>query len=423
MPYARRFVHYSPTPADLVGPIDGCRVPAGAWFELHRQGGCGEGEIVLLEADSSGGEVATGDWIAFEYDTGDRWYLGQVKDRRSIGAGAERLSLAGMGRQLDEVFPGGFGRGVADGMPPHRYAQTDAFPFDPDRSDETLDAASDPAEVVRMLVQQYVEPLTDVVYDAGLVEDPANAAAVFSLKFRGEESAAAALRDLALRGGRFSWGVNAEGKFFFLKPKTTLLATFQEGVDVVSLESLFRRDLIFNRLLLTGGYVYGDPLDVSDSAVKLYRWRGHYLQPASRSAYGDRHIAVAIPWVRSPDDSRGFAREFLRTYAQPAWSYRIEVGGQSSLPLPWNGRVRLKDASGAELFTGPVETLRVQFDHTPRFAMQLGPLDPRLFWPPPRQPERWPIGVPGGEEISFSSSTGGSSSGFPSSDTGGTASF
>lgn len=406
MAYTRRILHHSPGPADLVGLIDDCRVPAGVWFELNRQGGCGDGELTLLEPESSGDEVHVGDWISFEYDVDDRWYLGRVQNRRSIGRGAERLTLAGMGRQLDDVFPGGFGSGVADGVPPHRYAATDLFSFDPDYSGETVDSVDDPADVVRLIVQQYVEPNSNVVYDSNLVDDPANGAAVASLKLRGEESAAAVLRDLALRSGGFSWGVNAAGKFFFLQPQSTLLATFQEGVDVVSLTETVRRDLVFNRLLLTGGYIYGDPSSFAASPPLLFRWRGHYLQPASRAAHGDRKFAASLPWIRTQDDSREFAREFLRTYAEPSPAYRIEVANQSALPLPWDGELRLKNAAGETLFTGRFERVRVQFDHSPRLQLELGPGDPRELWPEPPHDEDHPIGGPnagaGGEEITFS---------------------
>ena len=406
MPYTRRFLHYSPTPSDFVRVLAD-RVVDGAWFELHRQGGCGDGEIALRDGESSGEAVDIGDWIAFEYDTNDRWYLGRVVNRCSAGYAAERLTLAGIGHQLEEVFPGGFHSTVADGVPPHRYAKTDQFSFDPDYTDETIDTVSQPSEVVRLIAQQYVEPLSDITYDANLVDDPTNGALVRSLKYRGEESAAAILRDLALRAGGFSWGVNADGKLFFLEPNTTRLATFDDRVNLVKLVPIRRDDLIFNRLLLTGGQIY-------DAGGIMDRWRGHYLQPASRDAYGERPIEITLPWIRTQADSREFAREFFTTYADDATDYWIEVAEQSTLLEPWNGTIRLRDASLNTLYDGGFEKIRVRFDHSPRFEIQLGRVDPKEIWPQPKHDERWPIaGVPAGGLITFgsSSSGGGSTSG------------
>jgi len=407
MPFARRFLHYSPGPDDFVGELTD-RVAGGAWFELTRRGGCGVGELRLLRSDSSAGNVGVGEWVAFEFDNGERWYQGQVKHVRAEGAAVNRLTLAGRGHQLAEVFPGGFGRNVADGVPPHRYADTDLFPDDPDRSDETVDAVSDPEELVRLLVQQYVVPQTDISYDPVLVEGAASPAMVASVKVRGEESAAAILCDLAVRAGGASWGVTADGTFFFLQRRTDLLATFQEGVDVVSLSRVNRRDLIFNRLTLTGGYVYAPKGSSAAEGQTNYRWRGHYLQPASRSTYGDRPFEVTLPWIRTQGDSREFAREFFRLYAEPSDAFLVKVAGQSTLLKPWDGAVRLNDEFGNELFSGTFEAIRVEFDHAPRFRMQLGLSDPRACWPQPVMDERWPIGAPAGEEITFSSSEGSS---------------
>src|SRR5690606_42001857 len=61
------------------------------------------------------------------------------------------------------------------------------------------------------------------------------------------------------------------------------------------------------------------------------------------------------------------------------------------LPFPWLGRVRLQAANGTELARSRIETIRVLFDHVPRFRMELGPEDPRQLWPEPPQDERWEI--------------------------------
>ena len=48
MPFTRRILHYSPGPANFVGELTD-RAATGAGFELHRQRGCGDGEVGGLE--------------------------------------------------------------------------------------------------------------------------------------------------------------------------------------------------------------------------------------------------------------------------------------------------------------------------------------------------------------------------------------
>ncbi len=405
MPFERRVVHYGPGPSDLKGMLSD-RAIAGCWFELHRQGGCGAGELRLRDEFPDRGTIEIGDWIALEFTTGDRWYLGRVESREARSPAGVTLRLEGMGVQLSEVFVGGFGI-AADGRAPHRYARTDLFPHDPDRSEETVDTVSAADEMVRLLMDQYVAPATDITVDPSLIETPAQPAELTSAKFRGEESVRAIIKDLALRAQGTSWGVDEQGRFFFLRPRSALLASYREGRDTLLLEESRDREHLFNRLLLTGGYVYGEAINSEVTARGLYRWRGNYIQPASRAKYGERRIRLWLPWIRTRSDSRAFAREFFRIYAEPTTRYLVEVGNQSVLPRPWLGVIRLEARDGSELITRAVETIRVQFDHAPRFRMELGPEDPRVHWPEPPHDERWEIPgeeAPehGGDIISFS---------------------
>lgn len=413
MAYERRFLHYSPGPTDLVGTISN-RVVAGAWFELNRQGGCGAGEIKLNDDFSDRANIALGDWIAFEFSTGDRWYLGRIENRRALSPGGTILDLQGMSVQLAEAFPGGFDRNVADGIPPHRYAFTDLFPNDPDHSDETVDTVSEPTEVVGLLLDQYIVPNTDIVKDLSLIEEPDDPSSVTTMKFRGEESTRDIVQELAIRSKAASWGVNEDGKFFFLKPKTTVQATFQQGVDLIGLQESVNRDLIYNRVLLTGGFIYDEAVSSNASARGFFRWKGNYMQPASRDTYGERQIRLSIPWIRTQEDSREFIREFFRIYADPPSQYAIEVGNQSSLLRPWDGEIKLLDQNSIVVASQQVETIRVDFDHAPRFRMILGATDPLTQWPQPNHLDRWELRGPltptdGGEIITFSSSAASSS--------------
>ncbi|MCA9114180.1 MAG: hypothetical protein KDA79_03790, partial [Planctomycetaceae bacterium] len=301
------------------------------------------------------------------------------------------FQLYGPGAQLNEVFPGGFRSTVADNVPPHRYANTDLFPNDPDHFDETVDHVSAADDLTRLLLQQYIVPQTNIQLDLDQIEVPATAAPVTSLKFRGEETARAIIRDLAIRAGNAAWGVDESGTFFFLNSKTTLLDTWQEGSSLLALEELRDRSLLYNRIVLTGDYVYDETVNSDVTARGFYRWRGNYVQPASRTAYGERRIRLWVPWIRTRSDSRQFTQEFFRVYAQPAARYTVEVAGRSVLPRPWAGQLRLLDRDGTPLITAQPESVRVQFDHVPTFRVELGPPDPQELWAEPPHDERWEI--------------------------------
>lgn len=398
--YTRRLLHHGPDPT--AAPISlSDRAIAGCWFELHRRGGCGAGEIVLRDDFPLRQGIEIGDWISFELAQGERWYLGRVEERRAASPAEIRLRLEGMGIELSEVFPGGFAED-ANGVPPHRFAATDLFSNDPDWSLETVDSLASAEQLVHQLLERYVAPRTHIIYDPHLIETPRHPAPLTSLKFRGEESVAAILKELGLRA-QAAWGVDARGRFFFLQSRNTGLASWREGRDVTSLHETRDREHLFNRILLTGDYIYDQPLATDEIARRSFRWRGNYTQPDSRALYGDRRIRLWIPWLRTPEDSLAFVREFFRIYSFPTARYQIETLPSVTLPLPWEGRVRLEDREGHELFVGAIESLRVQFDHAPQFKLDLGPEDPRNLWPEPPHDERWetPQQNPAGGQVSM----------------------
>lgn len=386
--FQRRILHHGPDPF-AAGTVVSDRAVAGCWFELHRQGGCGAGEVVLRDGFLQRGALELGDWISLEAAPGDRWYLGRVEERRSTSPAEVRVRLEGMAIELAEVFPGGFGLDV-DGAAPHRYAATDLFPHDPDRALETVDTLATADAIVHRLLQQYVVPATHVNYDPTLIETPLQSAPVQSLKFRGEESVQSVLKELALRS-QANWGVDAWGRFFFQQRRDDLLATWREGRDLTSLQESRDREHLFNRILLTGDYIYDVRAATDHLARPAFRWRGNYVQPASRDAHGERRIRLWIPWLRTEADSLAFVREFFRVYAQPTSRYLLETTPQSELVHPWTGRVRLEDREGHLLLIAAIESIRVTFDHAPRFRLELGPEDPRNLWPEPPHDERWEL--------------------------------
>jgi hypothetical protein len=385
----RRILHHGPSPSGT--PILlADRAVAGCWFELHRQGGCGAGELVLRDAFEERDAVEVGDWISFEVAPGERWYLGRVEERQSKSPALVRLRLEGMGIELNEVFPGGFGE-EADGRKPHLLAATDLFSTDPDRDEESFDLVGTVDDVVQTLLEQYVAPATHITHELALIEAADPPVPVTSLKFRGEESVRAILKELAIRSGGASWGVDPLGQFFFLNRRSETTLVLREGRDLTMLEESRGRETLFNRLLLTGDYVY-DVQDVSDGvARRSFRWRANYTQSESRTTFGERRLRIWIPWIRTQADAIGFVREFFRTYSQPASKYLLETIPQTSLSSPWLGSIRLENRHGETLLTAQPETIRVQFDHAPRFRLELGPIDPRELWPEPPQDERWEL--------------------------------
>uniref|UniRef100_A0A7C4LK61 Uncharacterized protein n=1 Tax=Schlesneria paludicola TaxID=360056 RepID=A0A7C4LK61_9PLAN len=393
MSFRRRVLRYGPAPHQLQETL-GERVIAGCWFELLRQGGCGEGQLTLHQAFADRHALQVGQWIACEFDDGDRWYLGRIEQRRSQWPVGITLKLRGMGVQLEEVFPGGFGI-RADGRRPHRYSRSDRFYDDPDYLRETADVIQRPEDVVRLLLEQYVTPRTNILAVPDLIENAPLAAEIVSLKFHGEDAVQAILRDLALRVRGAAWGVDEQGRFFFLPPRSLPIATVQVGQATVRVVEIQDREDLFNRVLLTGGYEYGG----GDSAADVVRrWRGNYWNPHSVARFGERRIHLNVPWIRTPEDSRQFVREFFRVYAAPVTRYLVDVFGAVSCPRPWLGPVRLLDRDGSELLHTDIERIRVQFDSTPVLQMELGPRDPRQGWSAAPHADRVPVGYVDGSD-------------------------
>ena len=403
MAYQRRLLKYGPTPNQLAGSLSDQAI-AGCWFELRRQGGCGAGELRLRDKFPDRESVQLGDWIACEYDVDDRWYLGRVVERTATSPAGVLLRLEGMASQLDHVFPGGYGS-EADGIAPHRYGCTDLFPGDPNNLHVNIDCVSRPEDLVRLLLEQYVTASTDIQFDSTLIEEVTSAAEIAELKVYGTETATSLLKDLALRSRNASWGVDEYGRFYLLQKKEAVAAEWQEGRDLVSLREVANDALISNRVLLIGGLVYAD---CANPPCATYRWQGNYLQPESRDKYGERRIRLSLPWIRTSADSQAFVREFFRVYADPAPQQRVEIARQSTLIRPWLSSIRVRDRNGNELVTAQPEVIRVDFDHTPRFRLDLGPMDPRKLWSVVSTSEIWPMapsegGGFGGGEVDVTS--------------------
>ncbi len=386
--FPRVILHYAADATTFLGQLSLDTI-AGAAFLWHRRGGCGGGELRLNREFTHHQTVEVGDWISLEAPAGTRWYFGRVEERIGRLPAEVTLRLEGMSVELGDVFPGGFGL-LADGRAPHRYSRTDLFPFDPDHDWETADSVSRPDEVIRAIIEQYVLGVTHITWATDLFV-PDLESGVVSLKFRGEESVRAIIRDLALRAHDASWGVDAWGRFYFLPRPTAGQTVYAVGHNITRLEETRDREFLFNRLVLTGDYVYDRRDATSDLARRSYRWRGNYFEPRSRQRWGERRIRLWIPWIRTRDDTHAFAREFFRIYAQPTSRWLVETTPQPAPVFPWLEPIEIRAANGTLIDRGVVETIRVSFDHRAWFRLELGPEDPRALWAEPPHDERWEL--------------------------------
>lgn len=365
------------------------RALTGCWFELLRQGGCGDAEVLLQREFHERSAIEIGDWISIETDPEERCYLGRVEECRYQLPGLLRIRLTGMAIELNEIFPGGFQAGSSESRP-HRYGATDLFSNDPDRSWEVAYPTLSIEDLVHWLIRNHVEHRTHIQYVPSLIEAPIRLRGVQSLKFRGEESLRSILKDLALRV-QASWGVDPQGRFFFLQKRTAIQNTLQIAENLIACEEIRDRDMIFNRLLLTGDYVY-DKRDLSGQiARRVFRWRANYFEPDSCSQYGNRRLRLWIPWIRTQADSLDFAREFFRTYAYPVARYSVETRPGGPMTVPWEGPLQLNNPAGEVLCVSETDKVRVFCDQAIRMRLQLGPEDPREQWPEPPHDERWEI--------------------------------
>jgi hypothetical protein len=82
-----------------------------------------------------------------------------------------------------------------------------------------------------------------------------------------------------------------------------------------------------------------------------------------------------------------FAREFFRTYSQPTEQFTFTTKGEGILPRPWLGQIRLKDINGSVLTVRHFDSIKVEFDHNPKFTVTLGPQTP-TYPDGPDQPDR-----------------------------------
>lgn len=382
--YQRRILHYfsdTVTLKQVLSEKGGNSRVTDAWFEKLRMGGDGAGSITLRDSFADRNDVQIGDWIAFEFTAGTRWYFGRVENVDHSSPKGAQISLQGMWAELGEVFPGAFAN--AGSGKPHRFANSDYFPNDPDHTFQTVDTVGQPESVVKLLFDRYVASQTHVVI--GSIESPPILSGFQSMVVRGEESVAELYRRLSSIARMMSVGVNEFGQLYFINRRFTTIASYQEGVNARNITQQQDRSLLFNRMLLTGGYIYG-------GAVNPYRSRWNFKHIPSIALHGERVIEIFAPEIRRNHDAVNFQGFFFSQFAQATVRYTFRAEYDGIFPLPHLGWIRLLDRNANLIANGQFDRIRVQFDHKPIFDITIGPED--LQFPNAPENQRWEIPDP-----------------------------
>lgn len=378
MGYTGSVIHYDFDATTVLNDLTSRKTSAE--FTLRRLGGCGPAEIKLKDMWNLRNVVRPGHWIALDYEAGNRWYFGRVENVSSDLPAGQTVNCEGMSIQLGEINPGGMGYDSED--LPIRYAKSDYFPYDRDWSYQSWVNVSQPEDVVRNVFSQYINTRTDVT--SSYVDNADPRVGLNTITFRGEETVLSMIRALGVACRDASWGIDENKRFFFMQKRADILATFKAGYNVQQLNRKRDRSLLYNRLLITGDYIYLNP---NSFGTEFYRYRSYFHVPDSISVYGERRTRVYLPWIRRNEDAIAFAKEFFRKYATLTDRYFIRTNGTSILPRPWDGQIELQDTDGTVLMVSHFDSIRVDFNHSPYFEFDLGPED--LVYNDDPRDDRW----------------------------------
>jgi len=217
-------------------------------FELLRHGGCGSGELTLNDHFVTFDEVEVGHYIRADYKDGVPWYLGRIESIEESSPSKKTIALSGLFSELSECMIGGYGGG--GDTAPHMYHanQTVYFSGDPDFAFQNIISVADMQALVAKLYFTWVQDKTNV--KLGDIDSIENLAAPNdfprNMTFRGEESFAEVIRQLAMMSYDASFGVDENGALFFISKRVPVVRTFQEGVDTESVETSRDMSLVIN---------------------------------------------------------------------------------------------------------------------------------------------------------------------------------
>lgn len=371
-----------------------------ASFDILRQGGCADGTLVV---DTAFLETAidTGEHIRLSYKTGgvaNAWYLGRVEQVDDSVPAEAVIRMYGWMSYLNDRTIGGPGQDSLDDLPVLYTNDADLFLNDPDYAIQVYTPVDYYHELVGALYTNYIAPYTPI--SLGTVNTPTIPVEIGSRVFRGQESVAAIVRELAVAQYGAAYGVNAQGQFFMLNRPTsgTLSATFQEGVDITAMSRSTDRSLIVNSLIIIGDYIY-EPL-------VAYRYARKFKSLSSINTNGERKRTIYVPWLRTDAQALRFAQQIFDDYDTAVTRYSVQVEPQGAMVWPWSGYVRIFDIDGNAIVTEEVSRVSVEFDEAPQLTFHLGPED--LQFPEPPVNQRSQIG---GQFDDNNSSGAGSSGG------------
>jgi hypothetical protein len=354
-----------------------------ARFELLRQGGCGAGQFALN--DRFPGEYegfSIGQYVRCSWAEGEEpVYLGKVEEIISDAPSGLSLRTFGPVGQLTELQAGGFDS--EDLALPHLFAaSSDRFIYDPDINLQSYDFVDTVPGLIQKLYDRYIAPRTNI----GLGTISATAPVPFgSSVFRGQENVSQIIRTAAVQQLGASYGVDANNELFFVDRNLTELHTFQEAQHLSKLSKNVDRDLLYNRLILTGDYSYFPNLP-----TKFYRWVSAHASLSSIAAYGSKKIVLYVPWIRTWQDANSFAEGFFEAYGEPRVRFSATTIPQGAIMRPWDGTVGLLNRAGSDLVRAErFDRIEVVFDRAPYFSFTTGPED--LQWPVTPEPNRWEI--------------------------------
>jgi hypothetical protein len=252
---------------------------------------------------------------------------------------------------------------------------------------QSFDAVQDYSTLIQKIHAQYIAPYKSGLFPLGSFSAPTTEIDFTSMTFRGEESLAQILRSVSDMCYGASYGIDADRNFFFIPRNETKQASYIEDADLQSISRSEDRSLMFNRMILVGGYVYGE-----ESKAGFFRWVSTHFDEASMNDYGAKQLRIYLPWVRTPSEASNYAVGFFEKYAGPTQRYTVTTVAQGGKLLPWMGFVELLARTGYSwagetAVLDVVEQVDVSFNEMPTFSFTTGPEE--LQYPQEPEAQRW----------------------------------
>ena len=351
---------------------DNISVVDGAEFEWLRQGGCGGGTFNIA-LDFPIDEIHAGQHIKCSYKSGDPWYFGRIESVRSVSQGEATITTYGLMSALSEIQVGGQPWWSTQ---PQTFGRYDYFSDDPDHAVQNYSYVPTMQDMIQLLFDDYISVWSGGLITLGTIDAPTDPDSFASLTLRGGESLSQILRTCADLAGGASYGVNASNQFFFIPLNTTEQSSFKEG-GYGDVERLEDRSVMYNRLIIVGGYVYGVPGNPG-----FYVWNSHHEESTSVATFGPKTLTVKIPLIRNHVEALNFANGFFSKYAGATTKYTFTTISQSGPLYPWAGSVTLYPADGTTWLgetsvTDTFDSCKVEFNEAPKFTFTTGPEEPQ----------------------------------------------